>query len=157
MMPESVARTPLADAWRHAMSLMPVLGRGLAVQADPGTRHRFAAVSARRWTEELSAVQEAQVAYIREGTERTSDAMARLLAAREPTEAMAAGVGPSLALATVSAAPLRAWLDGLPKLQACCAAENGASVPTPLPGSDAAPAPTGKTASPKPGLKEGSQ
>lgn len=145
------------------MSLMPVLGRGLAVQADPGTRHRFAAVSARRWTGELSAVQEAQVAYIREGTERSSDAMARLLAAREPiaarepTEAMAAGVGPSLALAAVSAAPLRAWLDGLPKLQACCAAENGASVPTPLPGSDAAPAPTGKTASPKPGLKEGSQ
>ena len=157
MMVDSAVRAPLADTWWRAMSLVPVFGQGLAEQAEPGARHPLAAVSARRWTEELAAVQESQVAYVREGTERTFDAMARLFAAREPAAAMVAGVGLSLALATLSAAPLRAWLDALPKLQACCAAENGADALAHPPVVDAGSAPTGKTTSAKSTPKDGPQ
>lgn len=157
MMPESVARTPLADTWWRAMSLVPVLGQGLAEQAEPGARHPMAAASFRRWTGELAAAQESQAAYLRAGTERTSDAMARLLAAREPAEAMVAGMGLSLALATLGTAPLRAWLDALPKLQACCAAGHAADASAPAPAVDARSAPPGKAASAKPASKDGPQ
>lgn len=139
------------------MTLVPVFGQGLAERAEPGARHPLAAVSVSRWTEELAAVQESQVAYVREGTERTSDAMAHLLAAREPAEAMVAGVGLGLALTTLSAAPLRAWLDALPKLQACCAGEDEAGASPPAPGGDAGPAPAGRTTSARPTPKGGPQ
>lgn len=155
MMIESAARTPLADTWWCAMSLVPVFGPGLAEQADPGARHPLATVSAMRWSDELAAVQEAQVAYIREGTERTSDAMARLLAAHEPAQAMIAGVGFSLALATLTAAPLRAWLDALPKLQACCATQHESGTSAATPTVEAATAAAGKTPAAKPAAKEG--
>jgi hypothetical protein len=153
-MADPVARNPLADTWWRAMSLVPVLGQGLAEQPELSARHPLATVSARRWTGELAAVQDAQVTYVREGAERTSVAMTRLIAAREPTQAVVAGIGLSLALATLGAAPLRAWLDALPKLQACCAAETSVDASAPALGVDPASW-AGKTASARPASKDG--
>lgn len=115
-----VEHSPLADTMWRISALVPWFGASEA--AEPATRHPAASVALRRLQQEQQGAIEAQFAMTRSALEHASQAAIRLAAARDPIGAIAAQAGFGLALAELAAAPVRAWLEVIPKLHECCVA-----------------------------------
>lgn len=115
-------QTPFAETLWRAISVIPTLGLGWAEASRTGDRHPVAIDVMRRWHDELRTASESQLVLARAAVTRAGEAAQRVVTARDPLHAFAAQIGLSLALAGLAAAPLRAWLDALPKLEECCLA-----------------------------------
>lgn len=121
-MTTTVDQAPFTETLWRAMSVIPTLGLGWAEATQASDRHPAATDAMRRWHDELRTASESQFVLARAAVTRAGEAVQRLVAARDPLQAFAAQVGLSLALAELAAAPLRAWLDALPRLEGCCVA-----------------------------------
>lgn len=113
-----VERSPLADTMWPISALVPWFGAAEA--AEPANHHPAVSVALRRLRQEQEGAIEAQFAMTRSALEHASQAASRLATARDPIGAIVAQAGFGLALAELAAAPVRAWLEAIPKLHECC-------------------------------------
>ncbi|MBW6402094.1 hypothetical protein KPL78_29880 [Roseomonas sp. HJA6] len=116
----STEHGPLADTMWPISTLVPWFGAAEA--AEPANRHPAVSVALRRLQQEQQGAIEAQFAMVRSALEHASQAASRLATAHDPGDAIVAQVGFGLALTELAAAPVRAWLEVIPKLHECCMA-----------------------------------
>lgn len=145
---------PLADTMWRLTELVPWFAAADA--GDPAHRLPAGAMALRRFQEEQQGAIAAHLTMTRSAVEHASQAATRLATARNPMDAVIAQAGLGLALTELAAAPLRAWLEIIPKMHACCmtmagdplqdaTAPRGAATKTPAKTRSAAP-PTSRPA-----------
>ena len=109
---------PLTDTTWRLTEFMPWL---TAAEAGDPTHHQFTgAVALRRFQDDQEGAVAAQFAMTRSAMEHAAQAASRLATARSLMDAAVAQAGLGLALAEFAAAPMRAWLEIIPKLHDCC-------------------------------------
>ncbi|PWS34364.1 hypothetical protein DFH01_25430 [Falsiroseomonas bella] len=112
---------PLAETlWRLGAVAPWFGGGGLAEMAEPSRRHPVALAMLRGMQQGQQDAVQGALAMADTAVRHALDAGQRLMAARDPVEAMAAQTGLALAFGELAGAPVRAWLDALPKLHECC-------------------------------------
>lgn len=109
---------PLADTMWRVTELMPWF---VAADAeDPAHRQPMGIVALGRLQDDHQSAIAAHLAMTRSAVEHASQAATRFATARNPMDALVAQTGLGLAIVELAAAPLRAWLEVIPKLHACC-------------------------------------
>lgn len=112
---------PLADTLWRLGAVMPWFGGGGAAEmAEPSHRHPVALAMLRSMQQEQRDATQGALTMADTAVRHAWDAGQRLMAARDPVEAIAAQTGLALAVGELAGAPIRAWLDALPKLHDCC-------------------------------------
>jgi|GEM_PF-7011213 len=128
---------PLAETlWRLGAITPWFGGGGLAEMAEPSRRHPVVIAILRSVQQEQRDAMQGALMMTDTAVRHAWDAGQRLMAARDPVEAIAAQAGLALAVGELAGAPIRAWLDALPKLHDCCMdaarqAQDGEHVPDP--------------------------
>ncbi len=103
--------------------------------AEPSRRHPVALAMLHGMQQEQRDAIQSTLTATDAAVRHALDAGQRLMAARDPVEAMVAQTGLAIAFGEFAGAPLRAWLDALPKLHDCCMeaareTQNADQVPT---------------------------
>lgn len=114
----STEHGPLADTMWRLTELMPWFAAADA--KDPAHRQPMGIVALGRLQDDHQSAIAAHLAMTRSAVEHASQAATRFATARNPMDALVAQTGLGLAMAELAAAPLRAWLEVIPKLHACC-------------------------------------
>lgn len=112
---------PLAETlWRLGAVVPWFGGAGLTEVAEPSSRHPVALSMLRSLEQERREALQGALTMTDTAIRHALDAGQRLMEARDPVAVMVAQTGLALAMGEFAGAPIRAWLDALPKLHDCC-------------------------------------
>ena len=112
--------TPLVDTMGRLRELLPWLG--VSDLADPSVRAPVTVLALRRLQDEQQGAIQEQFSMTRSAIDHATQAATRMTGAQSPIDVLMAQAGFGLAIAELAAAPMRTWLDMLPRLHECCVA-----------------------------------
>lgn len=117
--------TPLVDTIGRLRELQPWFG--VADLADPSIEAPPTVLAMRRLQDEQQGAIQEQFAMARSAIDHAMQAATRMTGAQSPIDVVMAQAGFGLAIAELAVAPMRAWLDMLPRLHECCVAPTNES------------------------------